>query len=437
MSMRFFLPSIVLTLLVPGIVLGQTATDVVCIGCVGNTDLANAVVTVLKLGNNAVTTAKINNGTILNADISTSAAIDPLKILGAAWTAANDGAASGLDADVLDGLDSVVFLRNDQSGTLAGMLSVVTAATETADNAELRIQSNNPTNDRSAVLRFMPSGIGGSLASGGNKAILRLEGTSTASTPWGFDFQNTSGSSIFGITNDGNVGIGVTNPSTQLDVRLPGDGVTGTYFLTGGSQVYKMLGVSENTADNGLIFDNTYGGAAYMAFRTHNGTSLAERFRIHTNGSIGIGTSSFPNSGAPEVNIKAQDGSNAAGLGLQSFDDTSSLYLRSGTGGSDGSLIAFQNQLNIGETTGTGTTGFSTKVTIESNGYVGIGTSPAKPLTVNAGTNDPLYLLSDSNHSWYVGPNVGGQRFGIYDQTDASMKMYVDSNGDMCFGACD
>lgn len=115
-------------------VFAQAATDVDCTGCVGATDLAtsavtgqkiqNSAVTTQKIQNNAVTAAKILDGTIVNADISGTAAIDPAKISGTAWTSANDGSASGLDADTLDGFSSDQFLRNDQAGTITGNLDV-------------------------------------------------------------------------------------------------------------------------------------------------------------------------------------------------------------------------------------------------------------------------------------------------------------------------
>ena len=34
-----------------------------------------------------------------------------------------DGAGSGVDADTLDGLSSASFLRNDQNGSIGGILS--------------------------------------------------------------------------------------------------------------------------------------------------------------------------------------------------------------------------------------------------------------------------------------------------------------------------
>ena len=115
-------------------VFAQTASDVVCTGCVGSTDIAtNGVaaaniatnaVTAAKIQSNAVTTAKILDGTIANADISLTAAISPSKISGTAWTSTNDGSSSGLDPGNLDGLTSGQFLRSDQGGTFAGDLAV-------------------------------------------------------------------------------------------------------------------------------------------------------------------------------------------------------------------------------------------------------------------------------------------------------------------------
>lgn len=63
---------------------GVTADNVVCVGCVGSTDLATNAVTNSKIANGAVTGLKITDGTITNADVSAAANIDVLKILGAA-----------------------------------------------------------------------------------------------------------------------------------------------------------------------------------------------------------------------------------------------------------------------------------------------------------------------------------------------------------------
>ena len=67
------------------------------------------------------------------------------------WNSANDGAGSGLDADLLDGINSNSFLRSDQSDTMNGELNVtrnsgVTGASPPSysqANIELQTSSNN------------------------------------------------------------------------------------------------------------------------------------------------------------------------------------------------------------------------------------------------------------------------------------------------------
>lgn len=60
----------------------------------------------------------IEDSSIVDADISPAAGIDPSKIAGTAWTSTNDGAASGLDADVLDAQQGTFYLaRANHTGT--------------------------------------------------------------------------------------------------------------------------------------------------------------------------------------------------------------------------------------------------------------------------------------------------------------------------------
>jgi len=63
---------------------------------------------------NSVTGAMIADGEIADADVAPGAAIDPAKIDGTAWTADNDGAGSGLDADLLDGQQAADFIGLDR-----------------------------------------------------------------------------------------------------------------------------------------------------------------------------------------------------------------------------------------------------------------------------------------------------------------------------------
>lgn len=64
---------------------------------------------------NAVTGAKIQDGSISNADISNSASISATKL--------NDGAGSGLDADLLDGQQASAFILTGQTNSItSGMI---------------------------------------------------------------------------------------------------------------------------------------------------------------------------------------------------------------------------------------------------------------------------------------------------------------------------
>jgi hypothetical protein len=57
----------------------------------------------------AVTAEMIAGGQIDDSHVAHDAGIDPSKTAGHAWTAGNDGAGSGLDADMLGGLDADAF----------------------------------------------------------------------------------------------------------------------------------------------------------------------------------------------------------------------------------------------------------------------------------------------------------------------------------------
>jgi len=79
---------------------------------------------IVNIVDNSITSTAISNGSIYDRHVADDADISPSKIAGTAWTSNNDGSGSGLDADTLDTIDSTQFLRNDQSGTLDGNLTV-------------------------------------------------------------------------------------------------------------------------------------------------------------------------------------------------------------------------------------------------------------------------------------------------------------------------
>ena len=165
----------------------------------------------------------------------------------------------------------------------------------------------------------------------------------------------------------------------------------GTYLLLYGKPVYLTHSIYLGDQTTRYIYDAgatsglaVAGGAFSTTGYIYPGTGSALQTTTYIvggstmalmGGNVGIGTTAFTGGGSPELNIKASGVGQAAGLGLQSSDGTSSIYLRSGTG-SDGQLIGYQNNLQFGVTTGTGTTGYSEKVRITSTGNVGIGVTP-------------------------------------------------------------
>ena len=68
---------------------------------------------IVEILDNSILGSKLANNSILNRHVNDNASIDPVKIQGVAWTKLNDGTGSGLDADTIDSIDSLKFVRND------------------------------------------------------------------------------------------------------------------------------------------------------------------------------------------------------------------------------------------------------------------------------------------------------------------------------------
>lgn len=70
----------------------------------------NGKISLNHMPENSLTSVMIRDNEIVNTDISDSANIEPSKIEGIAWTSQNDGPDSGLNADLLDGIDSAALM---------------------------------------------------------------------------------------------------------------------------------------------------------------------------------------------------------------------------------------------------------------------------------------------------------------------------------------
>jgi hypothetical protein len=68
-------------------------------------------------------------------------------------------------------------------------------------------------------------------------------------------------------------------------------------------------------------------------------------------------------------------------------------------------------------------------------GTVGFAAAQTPRLTIEAGTDDALILRSANNHNWRVGPNSGaGSGLGFFDETASTTRLKIDNNGNVGVG---
>ena len=216
----------------------------------------------------------------------------------------------------------------------------------------------------------------------------------------------TSGNNIYN-SNSGNVGIGTTNPTHKLTVNAPNDTTAVGIdfpsahfdFSANSTSGYTTSFHMDDTATT--IGSNSAGRA--LKFQTNN----TDRLYINGNtGNVGIGVTNPQDFNSEANNLVIGTGSGAEGMTIYGGSSGGSyIYFADGTSGSalyEGFLQYRHSEraMRFGVATGV-------RMTLEANGYLGIGTtSPGTALQVGG-------LDDGSNYDITVGWNaVSSQAVG-------------------------
>ncbi len=208
----------------------------------------------------------------------------------------------------------------------------------------------------------------------------------------------------------GHVGINRTNPLGQLHFAAKAF-ISTNQFYNGAVMDGFLIDTYINTSgQNGNTYTRvadfaigstktTSAGASIFRFLTNTnadaGDTLVERMRIHTNGFVGIGTSS------PSTHLTVE------GSGITGASNSAQAVFRDS--GSGNAIIGLQTQgIRVGwmgmdratstmywanDGTGGGNALSNAKMVLNSSGYVGIGvTAPSSPLHIDTNFDVPLYI---------------------------------------------
>jgi hypothetical protein len=267
--------------------------------------------------------------------------------------------------------------------TAAGVYSLSTSGIESASpsNATLKVTRNDNIN-YSAMLNYYS---GNSLKW---SAGLSDAEDFTGSTGLEYLIGPSKNNPVFLISSSNNVGIGTTTPTEKLEVN--GNLKISSIGTGNSASSYDLLFYGTTSTgtqtDQAAIYStpwSTNSNAGNLIFETSNtSNALAERMRIDGAGNVGIGTA------APNYKLDIAGNVNVAG---------SQAYITFNAGGSHVGNIAVKDEdgykLGLQTYNSTSST-LTTKMVLDTNGNVGIGTtSPAYKLEIADDTDSTVNLL--------------------------------------------
>ncbi|HLF15635.1 MAG TPA: hypothetical protein VI932_12180, partial [Bacteroidota bacterium] len=202
---------------------------------------------------------------------------------GTLWTSGNDGAGSGLDADLLDGLNSTAyFILDGQAGgqtaiggTGAGD-DLTLRATSNATDGDIVFQSNGTPTERMRLTSIGQLGIGESSPDAG--AVVHAELSTNGATY--FLVENSNAGTLAHAKTDVRNG---TGPETALSILVTGTGYTasGVLFQDAGHII------AQSSLSGGLAVGTS--ASSPLVFFTGGVGASNERMRIDSAGNVGIG----------------------------------------------------------------------------------------------------------------------------------------------------
>jgi len=360
---------------------------------------------------------------------------------------------SGTLADAQLGANVALLNRNDQAFTGDNFFSGRIGIGTTTPSQKLHVVAGSGTEVRVENTGSGTAALG--LVNADREYAVRMTGAEK------FVVRDiTAGDDRLTITTNGNVGIGTTSPTDNLQVN---GGVTATTFTGDGAG---LTGVSASEITSGTLADAQLGANVALLNR-NNQTFTGDNIFA---GKIGIGTTTpsqklhVVSGTSPEVRVE-NTGSGTAALGLANADreyslrmtTTENLVLRDVTAGNaDRLIISTNGNVGIGTTTPPADTlqvngGITAKAITVGNddstflGNVGIGTTtPSKKLHVVAGTGaevrvenigngNALLSLANANHE-YALRMTGDERFVVSDITTGDDRLTIVTNGNVGIG---